>query len=88
MELWFLNWLRPRLPAAHAVQAAARLAVWFSGGILLMAGMRMTSAAFTGFGPTRWPALWVGGLVFIGVELTVHLLLLLRGRPNFFSGSA
>ena len=39
VELWFLNWLRPRIPDARAVQAAARVAIWFVGGIVLAGGM-------------------------------------------------
>jgi len=42
--------------------------------------------ALAGFRPVRWPAWWLGGLAFIGIELTVHLLLLLRGRPSFYNG--
>jgi hypothetical protein len=32
VELWFLNWLRPRIPAARGAQVAARVATWFAGG--------------------------------------------------------
>jgi hypothetical protein len=32
VELWFLNWLRPRLSSARVVQVAARVGVWFVGG--------------------------------------------------------
>src|SRR6185436_8356079 len=45
IELWFLNWLRPRLSDNRGVQIAARLAVWFIGGIALALGMRLTAAA-------------------------------------------
>jgi hypothetical protein len=31
VELWFLNWLRPRLSIARAAQVGARVAVWFFG---------------------------------------------------------
>jgi hypothetical protein len=33
-----------------------------------------------------WPAWWLAGLAFIGIELAAHLVLQLRGRPNFYSG--
>jgi hypothetical protein len=86
VELWFLNWLRPRIPAARAVQVAARLGVWFVGGIILALGMGLTARALAGFRPAHWPAWWVGGVGFIGVELVAHLFLQLRGRPSFYNG--
>ena len=86
VELWFLNCLRPRLPVARAVQVGVRVVVWFIGGIGLALGMRLTAMALAGFRPAHWPAWWIGGLVFIGIELVVHLLLQLRGRPSFFNG--
>jgi hypothetical protein len=86
VELWFLNWLRPRLGAARAVQIGARLATWFLGGAVLALGMRLTAMAFAGPRPARWPAWWVGGLGFIGIELVVHLVLQLRGGPSFYNG--
>src|SRR2546423_567133 len=68
VELWFLNWLRPRLPAARPVQVAARLVVWFVGGGALAVGMVLTAAARGTFRPARWPgwwhAWWLGGLAF------------------------
>jgi hypothetical protein len=47
LEVWFLNWLRPRLSAARGVQLAARLAVWFLGGIGLGLGMFLTARILT-----------------------------------------
>jgi hypothetical protein len=49
VELWFLNWLRPRLSAARRVQVAARVGVWFVGGIGLAIGMGLTAMAIGGF---------------------------------------
>jgi hypothetical protein len=86
VELFFLNGLRPRLPAARAAQVGVRLAVWFVGGIALALGMRVTAMALPGFRPRHWPAWWVGGAAFIGIELVVHLALQLRGRPSFYDG--
>ena len=86
VELWFLNWLRPRLSAARRVQVAARVGVWFVGGIGLAIGMGLTATAIGGFRLARWPAWWLGGLAFIGIELVAHLVLQLRGRPSFFNG--
>jgi hypothetical protein len=86
VEIWFLNRLRPRLPVARAVQVGARVGVWFVGGIILAVGMRLTAMALGGLRPVRWPAWWIGGLGFIGIELAVHLVLQLRGRPNFYNG--
>jgi hypothetical protein len=38
------------------------------------------------FQRAHWPRWWLGGLVFIGIELVAHLVLRLRGRPNFYNG--
>src|SRR4051812_25727588 len=90
VEVWFLNWLRPRLPGPRAVQGGARVGVWFIGGAALMLGMRLTAAALYGPRPARWHGWWVGwwvgGLAFVGIELAAHLLLQLRGRPSFYNG--
>ena len=86
VELWFLNWLRPRISAARAAQIAARLVVWFVGGMVLGFGMRLTASAFTGRGSARWPAWWVAGFAFLGIELMAQTGLQLRGRPSFFNG--
>jgi hypothetical protein len=86
LELWFLNWLRPRLPRDRAVQVAARLAVWFVGGLGFALGMRLTAMAFTELRRPRWPTWWVAGFGFIAIELVVHLALQLRRRASFFNG--
>ena len=89
VELWFLNWLRPRLPMARAVQIGARVGVWFVGGTGLALGMGLT-ALVLGLHPARssaWgPAWWLGGWAFIGIELVAHLVLQLRGCPSFYNG--
>jgi len=86
VEVWFLNWLRFRLSIARGVQVAARVGVWFVGGAGLAVGMGLTAMALAGFRPAHWPAWWLGGLAFIGIELVTHLLLQLRGRPSFYNG--
>jgi len=86
VELWFLNWLRPRLSVSRVVQIAARIAVWFVGGTALALGMRLTAMTLAGFRRMHWPPWWIGGLGFIGLELVVHLVLQLRGRPSFYNG--
>ena len=86
VEIWFLNWLRPRLSIARGLQVAARVGVWFVGGTGLVIGMGLTAMALAGFRPAHWPAWWLGGLAFIGIELVTHLVLQLRGRPSFYNG--
>lgn len=86
VEVWFLNRLRPRLSFARGVQVAARLGVWFVGGVGLAIGMGLTARAFTGFRPAHWPAWWVAGFAFIGIELVAHLILEWRGCPSFYNG--
>jgi len=90
VEVWFLNWLRPRLSIARSVQVAARVGVWFVGGIGLAIAMGLTAMALSGFRPAHWPAWWhpwwLAGVAFIGIELVAHLVLQLRGRPSFYNG--
>jgi hypothetical protein len=86
VELLFLNVLRPSLPSTRGVQIAARLLVWFVGGVVLALGMYVTALAVIGPRPMRWPALLIAGVAFIGIELIVHLVLQRRGRPSFYNG--
>ena len=86
LEVWYLNWLRPRLPPARTVQRVARLGTWFLGGGGLGVGMVLTARALGGIRLTHWPAWWLAGLGFIGVELVAHAALQARGRPSFFNG--
>src|SRR3954462_12987865 len=59
VELWFLNWLRPRLPRTPIVQFGARVATWFVGGIVLALGIRLTLIALAGTGAAKWPGWWI-----------------------------
>lgn len=86
LELWFLNWLRPRLPRDRLLQIAARVALWFVGGALFLVAMRLTVTALTGSRPLGRVAPWIGGLAFIAIELVMQLLPYLRGRPSFYDG--
>jgi len=85
VELWFLNWLRPRLPNRRLVQTVVRLVVWFVAGIALGIAMWLTGAALIGRIFRPYP-LWWAGIAFIGVELVAHLALQLAGRPSFYNG--
>lgn len=89
LELWFLNWLRPRLPERRSLQLAARLATWFVGGVVLASGMWLTAAVLHSMRPPRatwWLLAAFAGLGFIGVELMAHVGLRLRGRPSVLDG--
>ena len=86
IELWFLNWLRPRLPRDRAVQIAARLLLWFVGGMLLVVAMQLTATALAGTRPIARVAPWIGGFAFIGIELVVHLVARLRGMRSLYDG--
>jgi hypothetical protein len=85
VELAFLNGLRARLSKGRLTHVALRLVVWFAGGAVLYVLM----AASAWILPLEAPPLrmwWYGGLLLIGVELAVHGLLAMRGKPNFYSG--
>ena len=86
MELWFLNRLRPRLSTGRGVRVAARVFVWFIAGIVLAIAMRSTLLVLAKYRPAHWPVWWLGGFAFIAIELVAHLVLQLRGRPNFYNG--
>ena len=85
VELLFLNFLRPRLAGARAVQVGVRVLAWFVGGAVLAMGMKLT-AMLVGHRRADWVAWWMGGLAFIGIEMVVHLALWMRGRANFYDG--
>jgi len=85
VELAFLKGLRARLSQGRLTQAALRLLVWFAGGVVLYGFMAASAQVL----PLEAPPLrmwWYGGVLLIGVELAVHGLLAMRGRPNFYSG--
>jgi len=85
VELAFLNGLRARIPASRLAQGVARLLVWLSGGVVLYVCMAVTARAL----PIAAPPLrlwWYGGFLLIGVELTVHGFMAVRGQPNFYNG--
>jgi hypothetical protein len=86
IEILFLNWLRPRLPEGRVPQVAARLGVWFAGGVLLGVGIVFTMRFSSMTASLRTPAWWVAGVAFIAVELIAHLGLAMRKRPSFYSG--
>lgn len=86
VEVLFLNFLRPRISSARALQVGARLGVWFIGGVVLAVAMRLTSKAIDGFSPAHSPPWWIGGIAFICIELVVHLVMQLRGLSSFYNG--
>jgi hypothetical protein len=86
VELWFLNWLRPRLSVARPVQVAARIAVWFFAGAGLALGALLTGRILAGLRLAPWSAWWLGGFAFMLVELVMHVLPQLRGSASFYNG--
>jgi hypothetical protein len=86
VDVWFLNWLRPRVSPSPGVQAASRLLVWFGGGSLIALGMRLTASAFVQWRAPQWLTWWLGGAAFVGIELVIHLLMQFRGKRNFYNG--
>jgi hypothetical protein len=84
-EVLFRNRLRARIRGRGLVQAGARLIYWFGAGSALYAGALATRAILTGQGTVPWPW-WTGGVLFVALELVVHVLLLARGQPSFYDG--
>jgi len=85
VEIFFLNWLRPRLLSTRLAQVVGRLLVWIAGGTVLVTGARLTVLSLSSQ-PIHLLPWWLGGLVFLGLELLVHAVLFLRGHPNFYDG--
>ena len=85
VELFFLNTLRPRVGSARWLQVTARVLTWCAGGTLLLLGAT-TTVRLLARRPLLLPPWWVGGVGFVGLELLVHLLPRLRGRPSFYNG--
>ncbi len=86
IDLAFLNWLRPRLPASRQIQVVARIAVWFVGGMMLALGARLTATLLSEHRSLAWLTWATAGTVFVGIELVAHGVLHLRGRPSFYNG--
>ena len=86
VEVAFLNGIRSRLPKNRGLQLFGRLVFWFVGGCLLYLGMTMTARLFS-IKLARYPDLWIGGFLLIGIELVAHLAALLRRKPNFYLGT-
>lgn len=92
VDLFFLNWLRPRLASSRPIQVGMRLLVWFAGGTVLGVGMLLTLiavlAAVNGAVgvSSQWASWWVPGVAFICIELVAQSALQLRGRPSLFNG--
>ena len=85
VEVAFVNLIRTRVPQGQVAQVLLRLLVWYVGGILLYFCMVATSHALpVGALPMRlW---WSGGLLFVGLELSVHAILAARRQPSFYGG--
>jgi hypothetical protein len=86
VDLLFLNWLRPRLPAARPVQRVARIALWFAAGIVLAFGARMTANLLLTRPPAAWLPWAMAGMAFVAIELIAHAALHVRGRASFYNG--
>jgi len=83
VEVFFLNWFRHRIPPARSAQIAGRLLTWLVGGTWLMLGAWIT-AMVLGTPHRELPPWWLGGPIFILLELLVHVPMLLRGGPSFY----
>jgi len=85
VELAFLNGVRARLPRRRLTQALARLLVWSCGGALLYSCMVATARVLPIHGPPL-RLLWLGTVLFIGIELAVHAVLAILRLPNVYDG--
>jgi hypothetical protein len=86
IDLFFLNWCRPRLPRTGAIQRFARIAVWFGGGVVLALGVRQTARLALERPSLTWFTWARAGALFVVIELVAHAVLYIRGRPSFYDG--
>jgi hypothetical protein len=84
IDLWYLNWLRPRLPSNRSMRRAAHVATWFAGGVLLGIGVRVTASSLLSHPSLAWLTWWRAGAAFVAIELAAHVALHLRGMPSFY----
>ena len=89
LEVWFLNWLRPRLPDTRGGAGCCS-----PFGVVHRRHRSRTRHALhcdradrdsATAGMIAW---WIAGLGFIGIELVAQLVLELRGRPSFSTAAA
>jgi hypothetical protein len=85
VEVAFLDGARPLLPRSRVLRVLARLLWWLIGGVVLACGTIATAHALPMVAPP-WRWWWIGAPMFVGIELMVHAVLALRGRPNFYRG--
>jgi hypothetical protein len=88
VEIFYLNWLRQRLPESNPVRMGVRIALWFVGGMLLGLGAVFTATHLADHPPSRIPPLWLAGAGFVAIEMFVHLPMAVHGRPSFYNGRA
>ena len=84
VELLFRNLLGPLL-TSPGPRDLVRLVYWFVGGSVLYALALVTRGIFTGQRAVSWPW-WTGGVLFLAVELLIHLLMRVRQQPSFYDG--
>jgi hypothetical protein len=90
-EVSYRNLLCPRLAKGHAAaRVGVRLVVWMvAGAVLFLCGMTSFWLIITGEFPAVGRAvgsLIYGGPLFVVIELIVHTVLQLRGKPSFWNG--
>jgi hypothetical protein len=83
VEVAFENHIRTWISQAYWVQVVVRLLIWYAGGVLLYLGMFLTSQALP-IGALPFRFWWVGGLLFIALELLLHAFLARRGLSDFY----
>ena len=84
-EIIYLNYIRMALPESASIEFVTRLLIWYIGGCPLFAGMKATLNYFDNslMDPVAW---WLGGGLFIFVELIVHSILTIFGRNSLWNG--
>jgi hypothetical protein len=86
IDLWYLNWLRPRLPRSRSTRRGMRVLVWFVGGVVLGFAVRFTARALLTHPRVAWLTWATAGAAFVAIELVTHAVLNARGRPSFYNG--
>jgi len=85
LELIFINYIKFGLPNNIALLYLVRIAYWFFSSIPLFIIANFVADLFThGARPLgQW---WAFGLIYIGIELIMYLIMYIKMKKSFYNG--
>ena len=84
-ELWFINYLKFRLPHRVLVLYPVRILFWYAIGVILTFLSRFVVILISGsdHGIGRW---WEYAAIYVIIELIMHMFLQLVKKKSFWNG--